>query len=130
LSAEVEKYLSQLEWAGNIRQLRSVCIWLTVMTPGKVVSVHDLPLELNQAHQATQAPVVSTDWETPLRLYARQFLQQGKINLHDEAEQVFEKVLIEEALAFTRFHRQETAVLLGWGRNTLTRKSQALGIDE
>lgn len=130
LSAEVEKYLSQLEWAGNIRQLRSVCIWLTVMTPGKVVSMDDLPLELNQAHQAAQAPATSLNWETPLRLYARQFLQQGKSNLHGEAEQIFEKVLIEEALAYTRFHRQETAALLGWGRNTLTRKSQALGIDE
>lgn len=130
LSAEVEKYLSQLEWTGNIRQLRSVCIWLTVMTPGKVVSMDDLPLELNQAHQAAQAPATSLDWETPLRLYARQFLQQGKSNLHGEAEQIFERVLIEETLAFTKYHRQETAALLGWGRNTLTRKSQALGIDE
>jgi Response regulator containing CheY-like receiver, AAA-type ATPase, and DNA-binding domains len=77
-----------------------------------------------------QAPATSLDWETPLRLYARQFLQQGKSNLHGEAEQIFEKVLIEEALSYTRFHRQETAALLGWGRNTLTRKSQALGIDE
>lgn len=27
-------------------------------------------------------------------------------------------------------HRQKAAALLGWGRNTLTRKSQSLGLDD
>lgn len=129
LSNEVEQYLTQLDWSGNIRQLRSVCIWLTVMTPGKVVTIEDLPLELRHPVQSTQMDG-GIDWQAPLRTYAKQFLQQGRTNLHGEAEPLFERVLIEETLAFTRFHRQETAALLGWGRNTLTRKSQALGLDE
>lgn len=129
LSHEVEQYLTQLDWSGNIRQLRSICIWLTVMTPGKIVTMDDLPLELKHPVQSTQAEG-GVDWQAPLRTYARQFLQQGRTNLHGEIEPLFERILIEETLAFTRFHRQETAVLLGWGRNTLTRKSQALGLDE
>ena len=129
LSSDVENYLAGLDWPGNIRQLRSLCIWLTVMSPGKVVTVQDLPLELRQPQNTPQS-MGTEDWQTPLRLYARNFLQQGKSGLHTEAEQMFERVLIEETLQFTRFHRQETAALLGWGRNTLTRKSQQLGLDE
>jgi two-component system nitrogen regulation response regulator GlnG len=129
LSSDVEAYLSTLDWPGNIRQLRSLCIWLTVMTPGKVVTVDDLPLELRKPSSSADS-LGTDDWQTPLRLYARHFLQQGKSGLHTEAEQLFERVLIEETLQFTRFHRQETAALLGWGRNTLTRKSQSLGIEE
>lgn len=129
LSVEVEKYLSGLDWPGNIRQLRGLCTWLTVMTPGKVVGLEDLPLEMRQPSDLVVS-MGDGDWQTPLRLYARQFLQAGKSGLHTEAEQMFERVLIEETLQFTRFHRQETAALLGWGRNTLTRKSQALGIEE
>lgn len=128
LSVDVEQYLSQQPWPGNIRQLRSLCTWLTIMTPGKAVAMADLPVEFFQV--ASESGVVSDDWLSPLRLYARQFLQQGKSGLHTEAEQSFERVLIEETLQFTRYHRQETAALLGWGRNTLTRKSQALGIEE
>jgi two-component system nitrogen regulation response regulator GlnG len=129
LSNDVEAYLASLDWPGNIRQLRSLCIWLTVMTPGKVVTIDDLPLELRQPQRLAET-MGTEDWQTPLRLYARNFLQQGKSGLHTEAEQMFERVLIEETLQFTCFHRQETAALLGWGRNTLTRKSQSLGIDE
>jgi two-component system nitrogen regulation response regulator GlnG len=99
------------------------------MTPGKVVTLDDLPLEMRQPTDQVVS-MGDGDWQTPLRLYARQFLQAGKTGLHTEAEQMFERVLIEETLQFTRFHRQETAAILGWGRNTLTRKSQALGIEE
>jgi two-component system nitrogen regulation response regulator GlnG len=129
ISVDVEKYLSGLEWSGNIRQLRGVCTWLTIMTPGKIVSIEDLPLEL-KTYQANSLVTGDDDWQTPLRRYARHFLQSGRSGLHSETEIQFERLLIEETLQFTKFHRQETAALLGWGRNTLTRKSQALGLDE
>lgn len=129
LAVEVEKYLTTLEWSGNIRQLRGLCIWLTIMTPGKIVGMEDLPLELRR-HSISVETLGDDDWQTPLRRYARHFLQSGQSGLHTSAETLFERVLIEETLNFTKFHRQETAALLGWGRNTLTRKSQALGLDE
>ncbi|MCG8371785.1 MAG: nitrogen regulation protein NR(I), partial [Proteobacteria bacterium] len=49
--------------------------------------------------------------------------------LLDAALPEFEKTLIELALARTNGHRQEAARLLGWGRNTLTRKIKALHLD-
>jgi len=56
-------------------------------------------------------------------------LANGKTELHTEAEKRFEKVLIEVAMHASLNHRQKAAQLLGWGRNTLTRKTQALGLD-
>ena len=38
-------------------------------------------------------------------------------------------MLIRTALKRTQGHRQEAAKLLGWGRNTLTRKLKELGMN-
>jgi two-component system nitrogen regulation response regulator GlnG len=38
--------------------------------------------------------------------------------------------MIDVALEFTGGRRQEAARLLGWGRNTLTRKIKELGMEE
>jgi two-component system nitrogen regulation response regulator GlnG len=42
----------------------------------------------------------------------------------------FERAVIREALKATHGGRQEAARLLGWGRNTLTRKLRELGMDD
>ena len=42
------KYLSWLEFPGNVRQLENLCHWLTVMAPGQTVEVNDLPGELRE----------------------------------------------------------------------------------
>ena len=47
----------------------------------------------------------------------------------DRALPEFEKTLIRIAMSQTNGHRQEAARLLGWGRNTLTRKMKALHLD-
>jgi two-component system nitrogen regulation response regulator GlnG len=47
----------------------------------------------------------------------------------DRLEKEFEKTLILRALAHTGGHRMEAAQRLGWGRNTLTRKIQELGLE-
>jgi two-component system nitrogen regulation response regulator GlnG len=49
--------------------------------------------------------------------------------LLDAAQPQFERVLIRAALKRTQGHRQEAARLLGWGRNTLTRKLKELGMN-
>jgi two-component system nitrogen regulation response regulator GlnG len=91
--------------------------------------MEDLPLEFRQG----PAQVVSGDdheeWPVLLRQWADQFLASGQEGLHTTAEPMFERVLIESALQASQFHRQNAAKLLGWGRNTLTRKSQALGLE-
>ena len=127
---EVERFLSNLSWPGNVRQLKSLCTWLTIMAPGKVVHMEDLPLELRSTVQGSEAVSEGEeDWQTPLRQWAESFLASGREGLHTTAEPMFEKVLIDVALQASHFHRQNAAILLGWGRNTLTRKAQALGLD-
>jgi len=68
-------------------------------------------------------------WQTSLRRWARNGLRQGRTALLDRALPVFERVLIETVLEHTGGRRQEAARLLGWGRNTLTRKINELGLD-
>jgi two-component system nitrogen regulation response regulator GlnG len=122
----VERFLSEMPWPGNVRQLRSLCTWLTIMAPGKMVHMDDLPLELRDAGSVAVTQSDGDDWQTPLRQWAQAFLASGKQGLHTAAEPLFEKVLIEQALQASQFHRQKAAALLGWGRNTLTRKAHLL----
>ena len=42
---------------------------------------------------------------------------------------MFERTLINAALQQTRGRKRHAAELLGWGRNTLTRKLKELGMD-
>ena len=42
----------------------------------------------------------------------------------------FETIMIETALSHTGGRKQDAARLLGWGRNTLTRKLKELGLEE
>nr|WP_319381721.1 nitrogen regulation protein NR(I) [Thiomicrorhabdus sp.] len=130
LSKEVENFLSSLPWPGNVRQLRSLCTWLTIMAPDKTVYLEDLPLELQDPPSVSDCEQSGDDWEQPLKRWADKFLSSGREGLHTVAEPIMEKVLIEAALKASGNHRQKAAVLLGWGRNTLTRKTQALGMDD
>ncbi len=130
LSTKVEQFLSKLPWPGNVRQLKSLCTWLTIMAPDKVVQMEDLPLELKNPIPSNSDKTHSNQWENQLKQWSMEFLQSGREGLHTCAEAMFEKVLIESALQYSHNHRQKAAVLLGWGRNTLTRKIQALNMDE
>jgi two-component system nitrogen regulation response regulator GlnG len=118
--------LAALDWPGNVRQLENTARWLTVMAAGKEIHVEDLPPELAAPH----ADVGNDDqWQAALRRWARNNLQQGRTALLDSALPAFEQILIEAALEQTGGRRQEAARLLGWGRNTLTRKIKELGLD-
>jgi two-component system nitrogen regulation response regulator GlnG len=126
LPATVEK-LKGFEWRGNVRQLENTARWLTVMASGKEIHVEDLPPELREAHKAEQPEV---NWSSALRQWTRGALNAGRSALLDEALPQFETVMIETALEFTGGRRQDAARLLGWGRNTLTRKIKELGLDD
>ncbi|EGW54055.1 nitrogen regulation protein NR(I) [Candidatus Endoriftia persephonae] len=126
LLPETEQFLSQLEWPGNVRQLENTARWLTVMAAGKEIHVEDLPPELLQEERSSAA---AGDWRQLLQLWARERLQAGDKNLLDEALPAFERVMIESALEQTAGRRQDAAKLLGWGRNTLTRKIKELGLE-
>jgi two-component system nitrogen regulation response regulator GlnG len=128
LRPDVEAYLATLEWPGNVRQLENLCRWLTVMASGKEVHMEDLPNELSEKRDAAAA--AGPNWEGSLKRWAEQKLASGEEALLDQATPAFERIMIEAALARTSGRRQDAARLLGWGRNTLTRKIKELGLDE
>ena len=124
LRPEVEAYLAGLEWPGNVRQLENTCRWLTVMATGREIHLEDLPVELRQQAEDGGRP----GWEAELRRWAQGRLAQGEGGLLEDALPVLERTLVETALAHTGGRRQDAARLLGWGRNTLTRKLKELGM--
>ncbi|WP_236199143.1 two-component system response regulator NtrC [Pseudomonas pseudonitroreducens] len=125
LKPETEEYLKNLGWPGNVRQLENTCRWITVMASGREVHVDDLPPELMTQPQDS---VPAANWEQALRHWADQALGRGQSNLLDTAVPAFERIMIETALKHTAGRRRDAAVLLGWGRNTLTRKIKELGM--
>jgi two-component system nitrogen regulation response regulator GlnG len=113
------------DWPGNVRQLENMCRWITVMAPAKSVSIDDLPKELLGV-----SPEVSTqDWESALAKLVRQKLNMGQHDVLEDLLKRFEGVMLTVALDHTNGHRQNAAKLLGWGRNTLTRKLKDCGLD-
>ena len=126
ITQEVENFLSGLAWPGNVRQLENLCRWLTVMAPGQEIRLEDLPDDLHES--GVDSGVAGTDWQALLRQWAALQLASGKTPLLDEAQPAFERILIDAALQHTGGRRQDAARLLGWGRNTLTRKLKELDL--
>lgn len=132
LKPEAEALLSTLDWPGNVRQLENCCRWLTVMASGREVHLHDLPPELLSTN--VDKNTIENTWETLLRDWVDQQLLYVQALADHEGEIAkrvipkVESILIEAALQFTHGRRHEAAILLGYGRNTLTRKIQELGL--
>ncbi|WP_280549726.1 nitrogen regulation protein NR(I) [Halomonas sp. 11-S5] len=123
LTPEAETHFTRLPWPGNVRQLENTCRWLTVMASGREVLVEDLPQELREPG-ATEGN--AGDWRTAIRDWADRALAAGHTHLLEEAVPDVERILIETALKHTGGRKGEAAELLGWGRNTLTRKLKTL----
>jgi len=118
--------LTHLDWPGNVRQLENTARWLTVMASSKEIHPEDLPPELARFGNEQSA---DDHWQPALRRWVRTRLQRGEAGLLDTALPAFEQVLIETALEYTGGRRQDAARVLGWGRNTLTRKIKELRLD-
>ena len=97
------------------------------MASGREVLVNDLPPELLEQKSDIQT---SGNWEQNLRFWADQQLTGGTTSLLDTAVPIFERIMIETALKHTAGRRRDAANLLGWGRNTLTRKIKELHMDD
>ena len=128
LSTAALKYLTSVNWSGNVRQLENVCHWLTVMAPGQNVDVADLPPELKD--DSATKPNNANSWQEALAQEVADALNRGEQNVLDARTKDFERVMISKALQHTDGRRIEAANQLGMGRNTLTRKIQELGIDD
>jgi two-component system nitrogen regulation response regulator GlnG len=157
LSEDAQRCLAGLELPGNVRQLENLCNWITVMAPGQTVEVKDLPRDLTQAQPSSAAaasgsvvampaptagpllngaadfaaaPPSGTDgWIGLLELQAARMLSDGQIEVMDVLGKQFETALIRTALKHTHGRKNDAAIRLGIGRNTITRKIAELGID-
>ncbi len=127
LDKSTEDYLSNLPWPGNVRQLENLCQWLHVMSSSTIILVEDLPKDLIKTISNSQGD----SWESNLSLWANEMLEKTNSKpLLDIAMPKFEKVIIEAALRKTKGRKKDAAQLLGWGRNTLTRKLQEIGLSK
>ena len=127
LLPETETFLTGLEWPGNVRQLENTCRWITVMASGREIHLSDLPPELGKPAEPV-AEERQSDWRDQLSRWAQNQLVQGKHHILRQATPAFERAMIEVALQHSQGRKRDAAELLGWGRNTLTRKMKELGM--
>jgi len=127
LAQAAEQVLVASDWPGNVRQLVNACRRLTALAPGREVKAADVPADLGGA---TSSATGSGDWTQMLSDWAARQLEAGAERLLDESLPQFERTLIRAALTRSGGRRQDAARLLGWGRNTLTRKMRELGMDD
>jgi two-component system nitrogen regulation response regulator GlnG len=127
LTPEAAAALSNFEWPGNVRQLVNTCRRLTVTAPGREIKAEDIPTDLGGSVGPAK---LQDEWTRQLTNWAEKRLSSGDIPLLDDAMPEFERTLIRAALRKAEGGRQEAARLLGWGRNTLTRKLKELAMDD
>jgi two-component system nitrogen regulation response regulator GlnG len=123
---DTAKYLTGLSWPGNVRQLENFCSWITVMAPGREVFINDLPEEFLKPENQNG---ISGNWAQTLKNWADQELSLGHTGILQQATPIFEKCMIEVALKHSGGRKRDASELLGWGRNTLTRKIKELGLN-
>ncbi len=128
LSTVALHFLSQQDFPGNVRQLENLCHWITVMAPGQMVEVGDLPPDV-RGDGSKASSNSNSDWRRALEREVTASLGRGEKNVYDVLNRSFECALIVKALAHTGGRKIEAATLLGIGRNTLTRKIQELNLD-
>jgi len=127
INSDAMDLLQSFDWPGNVRQLVNATRRLTVTAPGGVITALDVPEDLGGN---TDARGAQEEWTQSLACWAeKELVHDEQVPLVDAALPAFEKTLIRIALNKAKGHRQEAARLLGWGRNTLTRKIKSLHLD-
>lgn len=130
LESKALTQLQKYKWPGNVRELENTCRFLTVMASGQDILLEDLPNEISSNQTIINTNQDNPSWQTELSKWVDSQLAFGNNDILNNAAPLFEKIMLERALAFTHGHKQEAAKKLGWGRNTLTRKLKELDIGE
>jgi len=127
LTAPAETALVTFDWPGNVRQLVNACRRLTVTAPGREIRTEDIPADLGGVEAGRSA---THDWMAKLSHWAERELDAGTRRLLDQAVPEVERILIRVAMRKADGLKQDAAKLLGWGRNTLSRKMKELGMED
>jgi len=127
LTPEAMDAFRNFDWPGNVRQLVNATRRVMVAAPGNEIRMADVPQEFIGA---ADIALHSSVWTTALADWAMQHLEAGSDEpLLSAAQSDFERVLIVAALQIAQGRKQDAARLLGWGRNTLTRKIRDLKLE-
>jgi two-component system nitrogen regulation response regulator GlnG len=119
--------LLKYNWPGNVRQLENICYWLTLMSPTQNVKVQDLPSEIKE-YEILEPSSSSSSWEESFTSWIKNAAVNVDKGLLGIANSKLEKIIIKAALDQSNGKKNEAAVLLGLGRNTLAKKIKELGI--
>ena len=125
ISDEALNLLIKFDWPGNVRQLENVCYWLTLMSPSQNIKTQDLPIEVKE-FEVSDIP--STSWEDGMQIWLKNVSMNIESGLSDIAISKIEKMFIRTALERSNGKKNDAALILGWGRNTLSKKMKEHGI--
>jgi two-component system nitrogen regulation response regulator GlnG len=125
ISDEAMSAINRYDWPGNVRQLENVCYWITLMSPSQNVKVQDLPTEVKE-FEVTDIP--SSSWEEGMQNWLKNVSMNIDSGLSEIAITKIEKMLIRTALERSNGKKNDAAQILGWGRNTLSKKMKDHGI--
>ena len=117
--------MKKYDWPGNVRQLENACYWLTLMSPSQNVKVQDLPTEVKE-FEISDIP--SSSWEDGMQNWLKNVSMNIDSGLSEIAITKIEKMLIKIALERSNGKKNDAAQILGWGRNTLSKKMKEHGI--
>jgi two-component system nitrogen regulation response regulator GlnG len=100
---------------------------------GKSIYQADVETDRVSLNGGQGAPILSKtesgSWITLLEAEAASLLAAGQPEVMDALGRQFESILIKTALKHTHGRKNDAAIRLGIGRNTITRKIHELGID-
>ena len=125
LSEDAKNIMMNYDWPGNVRQLENVCYWLTLMSPNQNVKAQDLPTEVKE-YEIVDVP--SSSWEDGMKNWLKNVSLNIDSGLSEIAITKIEKMLIKTALERSNGKKNDAAQILGWGRNTLSKKMKEHGI--
>jgi two-component system nitrogen regulation response regulator NtrX len=117
LSTAAFNKLHAYDWPGNVRQLKNMMEWITIMTPSPEqqdeLSVEDLPPEFSNSYTAERREDRGVDYlEHPLR----------------QARENFEKAYLTAQIKRFNGNVSQTAEFIGMERSALHRKLKSLDI--
>jgi len=124
IDAALVQYLAQMEWPGNIRELKNLCQSMAVLAPASLIQMDDLPAEYRSAHPSSGFGEAPTHWAHALQSSLQE--NPRSQDLLEEYKRQFELATAQAALQKANGNQSKAAKLLGISRNTLARFLQQM----